>query len=486
MRKCLKLFVVPVCAVMAVAWGGAAQATPTVALSVAQPTVTGPVMGGAHGIPGTATPLDLGAYGYVEQEFFLSGVATSYQQAGLWGSDGRWPVVAGSTAPYTTRILVRRPVDPKRFNGTVVVEWLNVSGNADVDPDFAYMHEELLRGYAWVGVSAQAAGINSTVPLLGPATVGLKAWDPARYGALNHPGDAFSYDIFSQAGDALRHPHGAAPLAGLHVENLIADGESQSAFRLLTYANAVQPVADVYDGILIHSRNGTGAPLGSGIVGGVPAPARVRTDLAVPVFQLETETDMFGLSGGPGPFSFPAARQPDTSMIRTWEVAGTAHADLYSLQYLYAQGVYQYGIAGFLDLRPAFLIVNSGPEHYVATAALRSLRLWITNGSSPPQSAPLDVAAGAIVRDAHGNAVGGVRTPQVDVPVATLTGEGNRLNGRTFPFDIAILDALYPTHGAYVSAFNRDTKRALDAGFILPDGAQEMRTGAAQSNVGHH
>jgi hypothetical protein len=459
---------------------GVANASPV----VAQATVTGPVTGGNHGFPGTATPVQLGAYGYVEQEFFLSGVATAYEAVGSWGSDGRWSISPGSSAAYTTRILVRRPHDPKRFNGTVLVEWLNVSGNVDVDPDFAYMREELLRGYAWVGVSAQAAGIHGVVPVLGPGAVGLKAWDPVRYGVLNHPGDAYSYDIFSQAGYALLHPQGENPLGGLRVQQLLAAGESQSAFRLLTYANAVQPVAVVYDGILIHSRNGSGAPLGVGMVGGVPAPARIRTDLDVPVFQLQTETDLYGLSGGPGPFSFPAARQPDTPFIRTWEIAGTAHSDLYYLQYLYAQGVQQYGISGFLDLRPAFAFVNSGPQHYVANAALRWLQSWVSTGTAPPHAQPLETSGGAIVRDVHGNAVGGLRTPHVDVPVATLTGEGARLNGRTIPFDAANLNALYPTHGAYVSAFTIATQRSLKNGFILPEGAREIRVEAAGSTIG--
>ncbi|MBP8297691.1 MAG: hypothetical protein KAX84_16380, partial [Burkholderiales bacterium] len=118
---------------MATLHGAVANASP----AVGQATVTGPVTGGNHGFPGTATPVQLDAYGYVEQEFFLSGVATSYGAVGNWGSDGQWSIAPTSTAPYTTRILVRRPLDPKHFNGTVLVEWLNVSGNVDVDPDFA-------------------------------------------------------------------------------------------------------------------------------------------------------------------------------------------------------------------------------------------------------------------------------------------------------------------------------------------------------------
>jgi hypothetical protein len=171
-------------------------------------------------------------------------------------------------------------------------------------------------------------------------------------------------------------------------------------------------------------------------------------------------------------------------MIRTWEVAGTADADSYLLQYVFAEGIKQYGVPpAFLDLRPAFAIVNNGPEHFVANAALRSLRDWAGHGTQPAHGAPLDTTSSAIVRDAHLNALGGVRTPQVDVPIATLTGEGSGLNGSTTPFDTATLEALYPTHGAYVSKFVQDTRRTLDGGFITPEGAQQMRTNAAQSNI---
>jgi hypothetical protein len=455
-------------------------------VSVGRPTVTGPITGGTHGFPFTATPVDLASQGYLEQEFFLQGRANSYVKVGTWTSNGRWKTARGSSAPYTTRILVRRPTDPKKFNGTVIVEWLNVSSNIDVDPDFGYESRELLReGFAWVGVSAQAAGITSRGgSSLGPKAVGLKAWDPRRYAALEHPGDDYSYDIFSQAGEALLAARGDNPLGDLKVRHLIADGESQSAFRMLTYVNAVAPVAGVYDGFLIHSRAGGGAPISSAASGQVPAPARVRTDLKTPVLQVETETDMFvlaGLVGGSGQ-TFPSARQPDTSRVRTWEVAGTAHADATYLGYLSEQGRHE--VPNFLDLSGVLPIVNNGPESYVMNAAVHALNQWVASGTLPPRAEPLETANGKIVRDKHGNALGGVRTPQLDVPTATLTGEGAQLTGKTIPFDAATLAALYPTHAAYVSAFDKATDDAVRAGFVLPADAQIMKTKAAATNVG--
>lgn len=110
----------------------------------------------------------------------------------------------------------------------MIVEWFNVSSGVDIDVDFGFAGEELLRGgYAWVGVSAQAAGITSTGGgglNLGPGAVGLRNWDAERYAALEHPGDAYSYDIFSQVGRALRRPARVNPLRGLHVEQVLADG----------------------------------------------------------------------------------------------------------------------------------------------------------------------------------------------------------------------------------------------------------------------
>jgi hypothetical protein len=114
-----------------------------------------------------------------------------------------------------------------------------------------------------------------------------------RYAALVHPGDSYSYDIFSQAGGAVLDPNGPDPLGGLHIRKLIALGESQSAFRLVTYVNAIDPVARVFDGFLIHSRGGGGAPLSQAPLPKIPVSdvARIRTDVRVPVLTFQTFRD---------------------------------------------------------------------------------------------------------------------------------------------------------------------------------------------------
>ncbi|NMM86085.1 hypothetical protein B2J88_17205 [Rhodococcus sp. SRB_17] len=448
-------------------------------------SVAGPIVGSSHGFPGTSTSLDISAADYVEHEYFVSGNAASYIATNSWTSDGRWDVEEESSAPYTTRIIVRTPTDPATFNGTVLVEWLNVSGDTDIDVDFGHMNEEITRGYAWVGVSAQAAGITSTGgSALGDGVVGLLTWDPERYGNLDHPGDRYSYDIFSQVGAALRSPGDVDPLGGLVPTQILAAGQSQSGFRMLTYANAVAPHARVFDGLIVHARGGIGAPLGEGMMLLDPAPARVRTDLDVPVFQLITETELFELCGGPGPTSFVAARQPDTDMIRTWEIAGTAHSDAYSLKILHPQYVRQF--VDIKNLAALFDIVNDGPQRYVSCAALRGLREWAAGGAAPASAPPITTADDAIVRDRHGNALGGVRTPHLDVPLAVLTGEKVHVptNGATLPFDAATLAALYPTHEAYVTAFTEATNRAVAGGFILPEDGAVLIAESAQQMLG--
>src|SRR5262245_32152480 len=172
--------------------------------------------------------------------------ASSYVNANTFESDGRWAATPADSAPFTTRIVVHRPTDARKFNGTVVVEWLNVSGGLDSAPQWISSHSELLRdGFAWVGVSAQRVGVEGGTTIVGQQSISLKLIDPVRYGSLHHPGDSFSYDIFSQVGQAIRHPAGADPLAGLKVKAVIGSGHSQSAARLTTYVNAIHPLTGV-------------------------------------------------------------------------------------------------------------------------------------------------------------------------------------------------------------------------------------------------
>ena len=97
-----------------------------------RPTVTEPPPGTTL-LPGD-TAFDLASVGYEQSEFFLDGTANAYSSAVPLASDGEWTVTSSLPRTYTTRIVVNRPADPSRFNGTVVVEWLNVSGRRRRQP----------------------------------------------------------------------------------------------------------------------------------------------------------------------------------------------------------------------------------------------------------------------------------------------------------------------------------------------------------------
>lgn len=178
------------------------SAEPAAVTTTTHPRPAGPtadmsreMVGGKGVFIGSATPANLQQVGYVEHEYVAAGTATSYKVNGAIAHDGRWRFVPDVSAPYRTRVLVRRPADPKVFSGTVIVEWLNVSGGVDADPDWVSLREEIVRrGDAWVGVSAQRIGViggpvlvKVQVPGAEAAGKGLKAVDPARYGSLEHP-----------------------------------------------------------------------------------------------------------------------------------------------------------------------------------------------------------------------------------------------------------------------------------------------------------
>lgn len=434
---------------------------------------------------------DLAEVGYRQTEFFISGTATSYTNANEFGSDGYWEISPADTAEFKTRIVVHRPENAEDFNGTVVVEWFNVSGGLDASPDWLQTHTELVRsGYAWVGVTAQKVGIDGG----GAFDIALKVVDPVRYDSLLHPGDSFAYDIFSQAAQAVRNPSGMDPLDGLVAERMIAVGQSQSAFFLTTYVNAIHPTVAAFDGFLIHSRGNYSAALSQAPQAEVDTPENVfiRDDLAEPVLTLQTQTDIFRLGS-------VNIRQPDTDFIRLWEVAGSAHSDIYTT----LKSPQDMGnnpavtdVESIVEVRPPFirctLPANDGPGHWVTKAAIDALNRWVITGEAAATAPLITLNANEtdFEYDSYGNVEGGIRTPYVDAPVATFSGEGSAgdvfcgLFGTTALFDQAALDILYPTNAAYVSAINEATDAAVDAGFLLEADAQLIKARAPASGIG--
>lgn len=403
-----------------------------------------PIAAGDHRLSGARPTPDLAALGWTEEEHRASGVAEHPH---------------GGSADFAVRILVRRP-PTERASGTLVVEWLNVSSGREAAPEWTYLAEEIVRaGHAYAAVSAQYVGVEGgrgSVAVEGmPPAGGLVGDDPERYGDLTHPGDAYCHDVFASCAAGVRDLVGA--------DTVLAAGESQSACLLSRHLVSHHADHRVFGGYLVHSRAGSlPAEVPDGPQHEMAAvlaepPSYLPDALGVPVVVVQTETDVLGRMR-----SFPA-RQPDGPWLRTWEVAGTAHAD-------------KFQIDAFEDFLGCPTPVNRGQQVFVLRAALRALDAWARGGDAPPTAAPLEVRDGAYVVDTLGNTRGGVRTPAVDVATEVLSGfapEGAslicQLFGSTRPVDPALLARTHPDRETYLAAYAESARAMVAAGFCVPE-----------------
>lgn len=137
--------------------------------------------------------------------------------------------------------------------------------------------------------------------------------------------------------------------------------------------------------------------------------------------------------------------------------------------------------------------INTGPGTFVLRAAVASLNRWVAFRIPPPKAPRLQtisISPIQYVLDANGNVRGGIRTPAVDAPVATLSGlsppGGSQfcfLFGTTTPFTDEKLTALYGNHGRFAFAWGRATLEATAKGFILPADAIDLLVVGAHSDV---
>jgi hypothetical protein len=367
-------------------------------------------------IPG-APYFNLQQLGYVQNEYLMKGTTNVYQQNGIWGSNGDWGVsVAQANVPYTTRMLVRYPTDPSKFNGTVIVEWSNVITGGDQDPVWSEIDNEVLQnGFAYALVTAQSPGMND-----------LKAWDTARYGTLGDSNDGQSYDIFTEAAEALRANTGGV-LGNLHVNKVIGAGDSQSAFRTDTYVNAFQPLFHAFDAFMAVGRAGLAAPVTTGTFG-TTFPAYVRTDNTAPFIQIDTQGDILELDAA-------TSRQPDNADLRTWEIAGATHIDVHEATYELATIAVEEPtlavpactlgtpISGTGTPLDGINQVNNMPVYEVEDAAVQDLQRWLVSGTPAPSESST-LSANPLLfgffylpsTNQFGISSGGIQLPEAQLP----------------------------------------------------------------------
>ncbi len=441
--------------------------------------VNGPVTGGSKGWAFGGPAVDFASLGYQQDEYFFESEAARYGPAPgtQLTRDGRWQVAPVETSPYKTRTVIVRPVDPADFNGTVILLWNNVSAGYENfgGGDSAELFEG---GYAYAAVSVQRVGVHGQPD----NPQGLRSWDPERYGSLSIPSDDYSFDIFTQAAslvapDRRREP--LDPMGGLEVHRLIAQGASQSAARLASYLNGIQPITGRFDAFFLVMYFGGGTPLEVGdavmTVREAAGDARqpripegihlLRDDLGVPVMVLNTECEATAYYG---------VRQPDTDLFRYWEVAGASHVSLPAMASSAARIERDFGFS--IPLDETMQGINQVSIAPVVDAALHHVQAWVRDRTPPPVQPRIEFKSdpAEIVRDDNGIARGGIRLPQVEVPLAhnsAIQGTPDifaRLVGSHESFPVEKVSQLYGSRDVYLARYEDATRAAESASVVLP------------------
>jgi hypothetical protein len=432
------------------------------------------------------TLVDLQKVGYVEEEFIVSGNANVYK----WNADGSLAIQTPN-APYATRILIRRPANAAKFSGTVVFEPMENTRSFDWSFLWATSHEYFTEhGDAWVGITHNPQAVDA-----------LKKFNPKRYGQLSManptPNEAcgptqtksdnevgLKFDIFSQVAAALKSPTG--PMAGFKVEKVY--GTSHTG-EIVAYAHAIQPVAKVFDGFLFKGESGPTAISRCDSVPNGNDTRRLTKNVGVPVIRVVSEGDVTA--------GFPL-RRPDSDEMndrfRWYEVAAAPHMDIRYYQFMPAiddqsktgQAAFSWNWPfayncernneGLLDL-PVFQVTLN--------ASFYHLDQWVRKGTPPPRAQVMTVKDGgtpqaSIATDQNGNGIGGVRSPYVDVPVATYVthtpGQAVCRNlGYKVPFEWSRLEALYGSSKNYATKVNQKIDQLVKDGWLLPSDAKRVR-----------
>jgi hypothetical protein len=489
-----------------------ACAIPRSKQAVPIPTVAGPIPVTADSRPfNPSGGTNFESLGYVEEEYFISGTANEYELVAPDDTSSFAVKVRTPGLPYTTRILVRRPADPSKFSGNVIVEWLNPTARYDLGLGWICFHQQMMRnGDAWVAITCRGVTINA-----------LKKFDPTRYETLSLARErAQAWDIFTQVGALLRSDDTSNPLRGFEVKYLYGHGYSQTGAMMITYINFFGPLAKlgngkpIYDAYLPCAAGGAvyinddfcQGPSDLGMGGFEPTdPRRVIQPAGVPVIHMLNETEIAVLE--PNLSALPT-RRPDSDtapdLFRRYEVPGDCHMNVFQIRWGPPAADQVKALGGpactWCCVEPVTTFSDI-PEHYMFDGCLANLEQWVQTGTLPPKAERIQVENGNIVRDEFGNAKGGLRNPYVDVPIKTYkplstacpTCEPQSLCklcsgfciifGTAVPFDAAQLKQLYGDHDGYVAKFNTAADKMFQDGFVTQADLEQMKTQVADSNV---
>lgn len=422
-------------------------------------------------------PIFLNRYHYLEEEYFLSG------QANVYTLSGNCAQLKHTDTPYTTRALIRRPNPSRKFSGNVVVELLNSSNSWDVSPMWSLTWPAILAdGDVYVGLTFHPTCVAA-----------LKRYDQDRYAPLRLPSPepgqvdpnvlmshhctpdtefGLVWDILTQLGVAMKTDKA--------VERVYAMGCSQSAMFLSTYFNIFHentrpsPITPPFDGYLAFTGS-TMVPLTQqDAPPQVDDPIQVTRNCPVPIIRIMSQWDFCGFAGN------LAHRREDSDeagdRFRLYEIAGQAHNP--AVGALYRPGFEEIQKIGqstdFPHTDTAVL-----PTDAIVRQSLRNLNAWSRGWSVPPR-APGWIAVdkkGKPVFDGDGNVMGGLRLPQLEVPIARCSSgtHKNPQDSCMIPFSQKRLEELYPTHRDYVKKMFHAVDQLLFQNFISVQDADLLK-----------
>lgn len=459
---------------------------------------------------------------YVEEEFFLSGNANTYD----WKGKGRGVKVIAGPGKYVTRILVRRPRDAAKFGGNVEVTVLNASIGVDFGgpSDFAQMVKQ---GDVWIGITTKAITANA-----------LKKFDPTRYALLDwsNPAppeqrcpspsmiptymigpkadvatllksapkvsapeteDGLVWDMLGQLGQLLKSERRESILPGFAKPYVFMSGVSQSSIYIRTFIAGFhdrfrgsdgKPVYDGYLGIVGPSMAAINQCAGDVAL---ESPMQKLKPPSVPFISISAEGEMWQSR-----YTWQKNAFTRTGGIVSYEVAGASHQS----RDIPGAPPNMISFPPVPDMMKAGMQIPSGalalggfPEgsksndfvwEPLIRGAYRNLQLWARQGIKPPRAPRIALDAKLeIRRDANGNALGGLRMPYIDVPVAghvgymTPHGMGG-VRGYKRPISAETLAKLYPSAGDYTAKFGAATDRLLAGRWITPEDAEAMKAAA--------
>lgn len=447
---------------------------------------------------GTSRPvlsMDLAARGYLDAEYTLKGMAQVYD----WDPSGQGAVARGAPVPYATRLLVRRPVDARRFSGLVVLELLDPTALRDSAPVWTAAQEELVRaGHAWVGITVKPVAIEA-----------LKRADATRYGALGFPfaqspdcrpapapagvpgsdGDALAsprsenglaWDAIAQAGAMLRSGSRENPLRDLEPRRFVAAGGGEAADDLVTFVNAAHAGlrlgdgAPVFDAYLAIGAGLAPAPISQCAAPLPPTDARRRIGPRdAPFFAVATGSEL-----GRAAYLRREDSDEPKDFYRRYEIAGA------SLNPPPTSG------ENPCEEPPAEL-----PLGWALDAIVANLAQLLLQGAAPPRAPLLSLdASGMLARDGFGNALGGLRLPQVEAPLASYASRSTprhaddaasvwrcSLTGTTRRFDSAEMKRLYGNRAEYLRRFTAAADQAVQERFLTAADAASLKASVARS-----